>query len=69
MKLYAVVIGRKHKHSRYVACEPFVRCDFPAGDCPIAAYPNMKRAKEAKKEILKSCDQKDVYVVPFMSKS
>jgi len=67
MKLYAVVIGRKHK-TRYVAYEPFVRCDFPAGDCPVAVYPIRRRAKEAKEEILKTCAHKDVYVITFLSK-
>lgn len=49
--------------------EPFVQCNFSAGDCPLAVYANIKRAKEAKKEILKTCGHKDVFIIGFWSKA
>ena len=65
--LYAVVIGRKDKHTRYVAYEPFSAGDNQNGR--LAVYKTMGHAREAKKEVLKTCGHKDVFIIGFHSKA
>ena len=62
MKLYAVVIGKKGKHTRYVAYSPYFSCDKKA----LAVYEKMSHAKLAKQRTLDECGHTDVCVIRFI---
>ncbi|MCX5781144.1 MAG: hypothetical protein NT145_00330 [Elusimicrobia bacterium] len=55
MKLWAVCIGKKER-LRYVAYN-----NYPQ----LAVYENRSTARKERKEVLKTCGHKNVYVVPF----
>lgn len=60
MKIWAIVIGRKGRHKRYVA-------HARSTDKNLAVYGTMAKAKEAKKDILRPSERKVVFIIPFES--
>jgi len=65
MKLWAVVIGRKGRHTRYVA--QFISRQFLIPLPLLHVYERRKDAREVRKQLLENFGDKDVYVVRFLS--
>lgn len=64
-ELYAVVIGDKNQHSRYITTCPFSNAIVPASEQPLAVYLKYSRAQKARKLILEEVQHKAVHIVRF----
>lgn len=65
MKLYAVVIGRKDRHLRYVAYAPKIG-NHRNG--LLAVYECRSDARVVAKEMKKESENKDIFVIQFIAK-
>lgn len=67
--LYAIVIGRKHKHTRYITTCPFIdTSNFTSSEMPLAVYQDYSRARAARQTVLRLSGHKDVYIVRYTEK-
>lgn len=60
--LYAVVIGRKGRHTRYITAH-HLHSNAVSSEYPLAIYTKYKAARKAKNLILAEVGHKDVYVM------
>ncbi len=64
MKIYAIVIGRKGQHSRYISFHHFPSSGV-SSEQPLAIYEDYQTAMKVRKIILKECMHKDVHIISF----